>query len=371
MFSNSGFFQRSTLRVPALTIKQPPVSLKTPGTVYLNGQGGLACAVAIVDRFLAPTLRNEDNLAGTLLPHLFKNFPNYPRPEGSSEFLTPPKYMQQLCLQQDNLRTLLESLSFTLNRLAIEHMLNHPRYYQSLFNHPNKPFSISSLRDQLFLLNPWIIDALTTTLPLDLRLIETQEQKTLAKNHPEINNNVSHPPLIMHWQGDQCLIATSVEYSAWFSSLNSPSIKTPPLSTETIELYATRANEHVILLEKENQTTLQKYSTTQQRLKEMIIKQNLSEKDIRDIYIHSLIQDDDSVIKSSNKKQFNIEYGSQHIFERLQKNDIFFTRKPFQNERMDGLVDALSRSIALGLMHDVTQKMRHHERPETPEMRGA
>ncbi len=370
MSSNQVFFQKKVLRPPAVASEKTRLPLKSPGLIHTDGHGDLACAIMLIDRFLAPTLRSDDDLASILLSNLFHDVPNHPRPPGSPDFLTPSKYMQQLCLQQGNLGSLVESLALTLKCLAIDHILNNPRYYQALFNHPNKPLSGETLQRDSHALNPWIVHAISNVLPLEFVLLETQEKKSLAKRHDGPNSKASSPQVIMHWQGNTCVIAAHVMFSAWFDSINAKSLNVRPLSLEALASYSTRASEKSAILEKENRATLQKYHLTRHRLSGMIAKQNLSEKEVLSLYIHSLAQQNDSIAR---KKYLGTEHGNQHFFEHLQgqhplfKNDS--VNPPSTSGILNGLIDALARSITLGDMPDITQKMRHQETLDVPSKR--
>ena len=367
MSSSPVFFQENILRPAAVASEKIGLPLKSPGLIHTDGRSDLACAIMLIDRFLAPTLGSDDDLASMLLSHVFHDAPNHPRPPGSPDFLTPSKYMQQVCLQHDNLGGLIESLSLTLKRLAIEHILNNQRYYHAFFNHSNQPLSGETLQRDNHRINPWLMRALSNILPLEFVLIETQDKKSLAKRHDGLNSKTSHPQVIMHWQGNRCVIAATVMFSSWFDSINVNSLNVPPLSQEAIASYSTRASEQIARLEKENHATLKKYHLTRHRLSSMIAKQDVSEQEVLSLYIHALAQQSDSI---ALKKHLGTEYGTQHFFERLQgqyplfKTDSVNAVSP--SGILDGLIDALARSITLGDMPDITQKMRHQETLDVP-----
>ena len=362
MSLSPGFFDRRSNQITVFTPDRPHLPTKHVGHIDLNGQGVSALAITIIDHFLAPTRRGDDELAKIILTHLLYYFPHHPRLKDVPDFLTPAKYLQQLCLQPDLLTTLIELLSLTLKHIAIDYILTHPDNYHDLFNHPAKLLHAEALQNDRWGLNPWIVHALANSLPLNIILHETQDKKNIARRYSWSHQDTLSSQVIMHWQGNQCKISAHVEFSNWFKALTPLSIQIPPLSFEMITAFSKRAQEQTIQLEKRETRLLEKYHLIQQRLNNMITKQHLSETDVLTLYLQSFTPQQDAL---RFKRPMNTQYGSQYFFECLKSRHSNFAEETFapikQNTLLDGLTDALARAITLGDINDITQKMKHIE----------
>jgi hypothetical protein len=360
-----GFFQNKnqTPHDAERVNKQPLPLSKKPKEISTKGRGDVACAVALIDLFLSPGLRGNDRLASTLLDQLFNDFPDYPRPASVPNYLLPSKYMQQICLHTDHQQRLIESLSFTLRRIALETIMNNPLYYRCAFLHPTKPLSVSALLNDPQSLNLWISDALLHTLSLKLPVLEISDHKTLARQLSWSNSpSGQQTHLIMSWQHQTCLLSTQVEYSEWFSSFHADTLNIPSFSNETMTSFAKQADQQVLSFKEDASLMIQKYQSTQRRLKHMIIKKELSEADILLLYRETINPLSPML---PQKKRMNAEYGNQQHFEQLSS---FYPLPKHNPSPINNLilrtVDALARAIALGDTPDFTQKMRHqHETP--------
>ena len=344
-FSATRFFNQGT------SAKKIPPVIK-PGIIPA-GRGELAIAMIIIDRFLSPSVRAEDELAQNLLSklNLFHDYPKYPRPHAASEFLTPTKYMHQLCLEShrsDYLNQLIFSLSATLKRIAIDEIFTNLKYYQHMIVTLKKPLD-KNLIQSAYGLNALLSHALSRAIGLNLTQIETRGNKTLPKKTPSLSSNTPPPSLVIHWQDDCCYINAYVQFSDWFSNVNPEKIKSflAAIEEKYTEVMQNETTTHDIEAH-ENQLRVQ-YEEIRLNLYNLIKNENLTDEQIKNLYIESL-------------NQSNTEHGSQHFFEYLYRdkpiNPRAYAKEQalYQTRVLDKIIDACAQRIVLGDMPNITSK---------------
>lgn len=339
--------------------------LKKPEIISLENRGDFACAALIIDHFLTCSTKINDTPAEKLLSilDLFRNTPNYPRPQTSREYLTSSEYLQQLCLTSDDperLNALMRSIASAVKRIAINEIIQNAYYYQTTRTRVKKPLTIESLLLP-YALNPFIGDALSNALGLTFIQLETKGNKTLAKQTPLPHRNSGELTLIIHWQDNLCLISPQINHSGWFNSLFSEKNKLS-LSEEPYTPLETSFNQNIKNLQ--HQAIQKRYIQMKQQLDEL----DLPMEELQHRYCNAL----DCILENLNKTYHGISFGSQYFFEEMlcdtQPASVDSLEVSQENRIKRELKQALSRLIALDLIpNDLKENIMDHDKskPET------
>jgi len=330
----------------------------TPSNICIDGRADFAVAIFLIDYLLTSTHQKNKHLADVLLKPLLKKLQETtPHGKPSIGYLTPIKYLQQLCLET-NPNRLVPAFADVLNQLTLNYLLKNSREYTSAFL-GTSPHTLSEeqLENNPLCLNPWMPSVISRLLELPFHISETAESKTLQKKHPYPHlKSPASTGIKLHWHGEQCFVSAEIQVKVHFETLDQHlfSPRNPFLSTNT--------SQHIQYVSQEASRSSEAYNTTKKQLTKYFETEKTSTPAVLKIYLNHLNQNKHLEQPSS---YFDTTYGTQTLLNHAApKNYTAFTpsRSTSDNRLREKLIETLARLLTLGEQLDMAAT--HHEKNE-------
>jgi len=251
----------------------------------------------------------------------------------SAGYLTPIKYLKQLCLDTDP-NSLVPALVDVLNQITLNHILKNSRAYTSYFlNITPHTLSENNIQSNPQCLNPLLPSIISKLTNLPFYIATTSGNKTLPKQHPQLAPLLSSSTAIkLHWHNGHCLVSTDImdgTYFKHFDTTNPP--PTTPLRLDNLEHYIKH-------LKQETRRTNDVYHVTRNKLTKYMSTEKKTEGDLLSVYF-------DFLNKSFKQpsKYFDTLHGTQAFFRQAAASGI-----------PDDLKGTITRLLTLGEQLDMT-----------------
>lgn len=276
--------------------------------IHIDGRADFAVAVWLIDYLRTTTHQKNKDLPSILLePLLHKLQENTAYEKPSVGYLTPIKYLKQLCLETDP-NILVPALADRLNQLTIDFILNNSRAYTSSFlNITPHTLSQKNIERNPRCLNPLLPSIISRLLNLPFYISTTSDNKTLPKKHPHATPMLDRSTGIkLHWHKGQCFVsAYLIETStAYFKNIDITKFK------PTAPLHLKNAQQHLKHLTQETIRSNELYHATKTKLTKYMNTEKKSHADMLKIYFEHLNRS----IKQPSR-YFDTLHGTQDFFE--------------------------------------------------------
>ena len=331
----------------------------------LHGHAELTCATLLVNAYRDGLYHGQDLQSEQLLSHLFKSFPNQARPYNVPDFLTPSKYMQQLCIEQTQLHlgtTFIERLALMLKCMVIQTLLDNPSNYTSLYLNPLFPLSVRSVTENELGLNPWFLKALADALPIAVVQHEVIDNKPFPKKMIWPNKAAVQLRAYIQWEQSRCIVYGFAENKPWINSIQQNPPQPIALPSDFVQRATCHALDNQKKIHDEARNNIERYHAIHERLSTMWAKNAVSEMQLSDLYIASLSENNAKLLKNS-------PFGTQALHQ-LTHNACHILRDTAHNQPHADfpkqLIDAVTRGIWLGFIRDITLNMNHQPLLNTP-----
>ena len=305
-----------------------------PSNIHIDNRADFAVAIFLIDYLRTTTHQKNQPLADTMLePTLNKLQENNAYKKPSKGYLTPIKYLKELCLKTDP-NILVPAFADVLNQLTLEYILKNLRAYTSYFlNITSHTLSQQNIESNPQCLNPLIPSVISRLLELPFHISTTSDNKILPKKHPHSAPMLtSSTGIKLHWQNGRCLVSTDIADVAHFKNLDKIKFSpTTPLRLDNIEHYVKH-------LHQETRRSIEIYKTTQNNLTKYVITEKKTHSDMLKIYFDHLNRS----IKNPSK-YYDTTHGTQAFFHNTATHSI-----------PHGLIGAMTRLLTLGEQLDMT-----------------
>ncbi|MDF1683821.1 MAG: hypothetical protein P1U36_04100 [Legionellaceae bacterium] len=306
----------------------------SPSNIHIDNRADFAVAIWLIDYLRTTTHQKNTCIPSIILePLLHKLQENAAYENTSVGYLTPIKYLKQLCLETDP-NILVPALADVLNQLTLEYILNNPRGYTSYFlNITPHTLSQKNIERNTRCLNPLLPSIISRVFELPFYISTTSDKKTLPKKHPHSTPMLdSSTGIKLHWQNGYCLVSADIADISHFKSLDQTNI--PP----TTPLHLNNIHRHVNHLSQESTRSIEMYHTTKNKLAKYMTTEKKTYSDILKIYFEHLNRS----IKQPSK-YFDTLDGTQAFYQNTATHGI-----------THGLKEAIARLLTLGEQLDLT-----------------
>ncbi|MDF1827899.1 MAG: hypothetical protein P1U39_06425 [Legionellaceae bacterium] len=310
-------------------------NVSTSINMHVEFRADFAVALWLVD-YLRRTTTHQKNLCVTeiiLEPLLEKLQAVKAFKKPSVGYLTPIKYLKQLCLDTD-LNLLVPALVDVLNQITLNHILKNSRAYTSYFlNISPHTLSENNIRSNPQCLNPLLPSIILQRTNLPFYITTTSGKKTLPKKHPQSTPLLpTSTGIKLDWQNGHCLASTDIiddNYFKNFDTTNPP--PTSPLCLENLEHYIKH-------LKQETTRSNDVYHVTRNKLVKYMSAEKKTDGDLLGVYF-------DFLNKSFKQpsKYFDTLHGTQAFFMQAAVSD-----------SPDDLKGTITRLLTLGESLDMT-----------------
>tara|TARA_R110002126_G_scaffold1051_1_gene6397 strand:- start:19094 stop:20137 length:1044 start_codon:yes stop_codon:yes gene_type:complete len=329
MVSNSSFFKPQ---------QQKTVENITDASlnIHVDGRADFAVAIWLIDHLQTTTHQKNKCLPNILLESLLNNLQeNTAHQKPSVGYLTPIKYLKQLCLETDP-NILIPALADILNQQTLEYILKNSRAYTSYFlNITPHTLSQKNIERNARCLNPLLPSIISHLLALPFYISISSDNKTLPKKHPNSTPMLDRSTGIkLHWHNGQCFVSTYLTETSTSYFKNIDITKFKP----TAPLHLKNAQQHLKHLTQETTRSNDMYHATKTKLTKYMATEKKSHTDMLKIYFDHLNRS----IKQPSKF-FDTLHGTQHFFQNTPTCGI--------NHGIEG---AITRLLTLGEQLDMT-----------------
>lgn len=273
--------------------------------IHINGRADIAVAVFLIDHLRTTTHQKKQQLADVLLkPLLNKLQENTSCETPSVGYLTPIKYLQQLCLETEP-NILVSALADVLSQLTLDYIRQNPREFAPYFlNITPHTLSEQNIESNPRCLNPMIPVVISHIIKLPFDIYETSDNKTLPKKYPHSNSiHKLNTSIKLHWQGGECLASVNILDTAHFKNINNTLF---PPRTPLIAKNIQQQKRYVL---QEMARLTENYRDTKQNLNKYIKKENLN---MLKIYFDYLNQNKHT---HQSPTDFGVTHGTQKFYQ--------------------------------------------------------
>jgi len=319
-----------------------------PSNIYIDGRADIAVAVFLIAYILTTTHQKKQQLADILLkPLLNKLQENTSLEKPSMGYLTPIKYLQQLCLETDP-NSLVPALADVLNQLTLEHVLQNPceftRYFVDITPHT---LSEENIENNPRCLNPLIPSVIARLLDLPFNISKTSDNKTLQKKHPHSNSTLEpNTGIKLHWQGGECLASANILGAPHFKNMDKTLF--PPRAV----LLAENIQQQIRYVSQETLRSAENYDDTKNKLNKYLTKEDV---DARNIYFDYLNQPEHT---EQPPAHLGTAHGTQDFYQPAVTGNSVTTHGHDLDERLE---EALTRLLISGAKLNI--RASHTEKP--------
>lgn len=279
--AKTGFFNKPQAQ-------QEPKKASELNAIAIGGEQFHAVAVSFLDAFKRSTRVNEN----TLKKILERLFTYYPRFISDQPYLTPHDRLQMV-INNTRKNELVNCLAKVLRELAVDEICAHPTQYREVFESLDPKTPKSYLYEENTDLPPSALDALSRALGLNVHLFFVEHGKELRKrvtfNHH--SGNSSRTELILQVLGNQYF--PYVKFESDYAYVGQLAVS--PLKATESSITQTGSLAGIIeeITEDNNRLRLA-FEQNRKRLLSMSDAGELTKKQLIDLYIEFLPQDNNS-----------------------------------------------------------------------------
>lgn len=308
-----------------------------PFNIHIDHRADFAMAIFVIDYVQTATHQKKPYISDSMLKlilHQLEKNKAYQKP--SINYLTPMKYLKELCLKTDP-NILVPALAVIFNQWTLSYIFKNLRSYSSYFlNITPHTLSQKNIENNAQCLNPLMPSIISRLLELPFHISTTSDNKTLPKKHPHTAAELtSNTGIKLHWQNGHCLVSADIIGAPYFKNLDK--IHFPPTTPSQIGNI-----EHCIKhLSQEVMRSIKIYNETKNTLSKYVTTEKKTHTDMLNYYFGHI----NWSIKNPSK-YFDTTHGTQLFFKNLASEGITHT-----------LEAAITRLLALGEPLDITT---HH-----------